>query len=328
MTRLQDKVVKFLEEKKQFLNIKKNYSPTISSVETSNEFLKNSSLTNYSLLSNGDSNSFICDGLALEEKFDELSQMKFITVLKSIIPQIEKIPDEEKLINQCKLTGNSFINDICDPFLPNLIECGITAFLKNITVVGIPITHEKSFYSVSSSESEWKLKTSLSEKFFEQKLLSHAVLDSELKFSLSENSNNGRGVFSGSGKKYHGVVPLFTPKVAAILKPLMQTEIFGIICSYCIYKNIRSKYRYAHFTGLLSIWCQFLKPDSESDFVQMFSKLICGTAAVYLDLFDFKMYKLNLIHTPRWGLGEERGKVFKIPSENLVKPLFFSLFLS
>lgn len=150
------------------------------------------------------------------------------------------ISKDEIFDNRCCAMLNSTIRDLCDPSFLDLFNRGKKAFLWYFTVTGIPISTK---INNNSRMSLWKLRLELSDKSNVYPLVSHNILTSDDDEDIFIKKDSKRDEKINSSFKldknivFNAVVPIFKPKVAAILKPLMKTNVFASICTFSILNN-------------------------------------------------------------------------------------------
>lgn len=293
---------------------------------TLGKFSENMTFADYILPSSDNSNENFRDGGVEEEEFDESVKAEFITALKCVVKRIKNISESENLVNSCSIMPNcTTINDLRDPFLYELFQCGKTAFLRFFTVTGIPILAERVGFLLSR-DSPWNLSVILDEKNDKYRIVNSGILDSNLSFEINR-TNGDRSITMEDGITFNAIVPIFTPGLAQAIGPLLKTRVFESICSYTIFRNSQFVYRNAHLAGLVCIWIKFITiKHFESPNVGWILDAIIATASSYFDSPDVKAYiKATLMEPIRMmEKKSESNDIYNIKAENLAKPLFFA----
>lgn len=287
-----------------------------------------------------------------ESRFDEDDELMFISFAESIKEKlknqfIDDQEDEEIGGNECAKTRNSVIRDLCDPLLREILSLGKFFFLNSFTLTGIPISISyEDLSEMSYIENPWDVRAKVifyagdgENKNKKPTVLSNILLDDAERQTETRTQNYELN----NGEKFNAIVPVFTPKLVNILKPLFHTKIFESLCTYSILKNPKAAEPYAHFAGLLVLFIEIIinlsnvdvnknadkdREDVGGRVLDLREKLksVLATAGAYLELSNFEEYENTLINSPHLALREKASPTtdnFQDQSENLAKPLFY-----
>ncbi|KAB7495439.1 hypothetical protein Anas_06887 [Armadillidium nasatum] len=256
------------------------------------------------------------------------SVKEFTVILREIKPNL-KIFDASS--DECKITKTSMIKDILDPSLSELLLEDNLTFMTNFTVTGMPVLIS---FKNSSHISPWMLCVNQNSSGS-----SMVVSQNTLEFTSECNSSffNTKSVRLEEGYeiKYNAVVPIISPKYSDVMKPLVRTTIFAMLCSFCIYGNPYITDYNAHIALLGCTWIKLLakKHNSEcSDNINQELESIYATATLYLDREDLTQFFQSLKSNPKEILLRENkkkgsNKENEVWCESMIKPLFL-LFLN
>ncbi|RXG59084.1 Sodium-coupled monocarboxylate transporter 1, partial [Armadillidium vulgare] len=256
------------------------------------------------------------------------SVKEFTVILREIKPNL-KVFDSSS--DECKITKTSMIKDILNPSLSELLLEDKLTFMTNFTVTGMPVLIS---FKNSPHISPWMLCVNQNSSGS-----SIVVSQNTLEYSAECNSSsfNTKTVHLEEGYeiRYNAVVPILSPKYANVMKSLVRTKIFAMLCSFCIYGNPYITDYNAHFAVLGCTWIKLLakKHNGEcSDNISQELESIYATATLYLDREDLTQFFQSLISNPKEILLRENkkkgsNKENEIRCESIIKPLFL-LFLN
>nr|BDV50035.1 MAG: hypothetical protein [Porcellio scaber clopovirus] len=333
------------------LGINKENSQNFFSQKTFSDFLIPSS--KYLIFSNTNCKRSSWSSLSIfEDEFRKEDVDEFISGLASLKKYFNSISKDEIRKSKCSFLLESVFEDLLDPHLPELLKCGKTAFLRFFSLGGIPSLAK---ISKKSQENPWnliiweidrkKVSQTVSQTVFNNSLDQYVLDDEGENKRALEEKREAVNLYDDVG--FNTVVPVFTPKLATILKKLLRTNVLRSVCSYCILKNPFLSNVNAHLSALVSLWMKLIfenDDDNRSEFTQGKIKSICSTAATYLDSPLNKKYKKALFGSPELALREylysdddaaaspscsrSRSRShddsrYKVCSETLSKALFF-----
>nr|BDT63318.1 MAG: hypothetical protein [Armadillidium vulgare clopovirus] len=268
--------------------------------------------------------------------FEKADVDKFIDVVQSIKGNelFNNIDEKEISENSCVMTRQSIMGDLWDPRLPELLlflNSGKYAFIKHITLVGIPVSVTVKKIR-SNREYPWRIRLNLME---DEKNIFPLVSQNVLDFRINQNERRTKNFkLKRAQGSFNAIVPIFTQRMVDILKPLFHTKVFASICTYCILKNPSAICDDAHFAALLCVWIKLMMIEGEQP-AHVREKLaaIRATASAYYDVLNFDEYSKALLNVPKIVLSSEKespvgiyGGVVAFDkgfySPNLIKPIF------
>nr|BDV50040.1 MAG: hypothetical protein [Porcellio scaber clopovirus] len=246
-----------------------------------------------------------------EDEFKNEDVEEFISSLASLKKCFNSISKDEIRKSKCSFLLESVFEDLLNPYLPELLKCGKTAFIRFFSLGGIPSLAE---ITVKSQENPWnlvisemddkKISQTVSQTVFNNSLNQYVLDDEGESKKALEEKREAVNLYGNVG--FNTVVPVFTPKLATILKKLLRTNVLKSVCSYCILKNPRLSNENAHLSALVSLWTELIFDNDRyrSEFTEKKIKSICSTAATYLDSPLNKKYKKALFGSPELALRE------------------------
>nr|BDV50150.1 MAG: hypothetical protein [Porcellio scaber clopovirus] len=267
------------------------------------------------------------EGARKEEEFDESSKKDFVDKLQSIMKKLGNFSEDEISDNRCRVTFDSTIQGLRDPRFLELLNLGKKAFLWYFSITGIPIMIERKNHNILSV---WKMLLNISDRDNKFPVVSHKIVNSSSTDNFFKNESNDekkRYFVLDENTRLNGVVPIFTPKVVATLKPLIGTNLFASICTFSILNNPNEVFPDIHLVALLCLWIKLIISNNKHYYQRRKLSCLISTASIYLNHPDHVRYKKVLINSPELALGEEAVNNDNVSggvkSENLVKPLFF-----
>lgn len=283
-----------------------------------------------------------------EVEFKEKEKTRFLEARNSIKDKLENFTIEEIYDHRCALSLESLLEELRDDSLPDIFKLGKMPFLRYFPFSGIPILAS---VNEASQKDPWKLEAELVDKNWKvygrigQPELNNtqSVFD---KYFNKPSSSNIVEVGSESNKiSFNGIIPIFSSKVIAIIKPILYTEVFESTCMYLIFGNPFFSNKDAHLAGLVWLYLIILISEikKRSSHGQDLINSIFASASIYINSTDHVAYFKKLIESPELALKgrrsyycddsekkkqleieeEEKKEWNEICSENLAKPLFF-----
>ncbi|KAL7643245.1 UNVERIFIED_CONTAM: hypothetical protein RMT77_006536 [Armadillidium vulgare] len=322
--RLAKKDVKYLEteyatlmnQSKTIIGLEGQYS---SEIELAENILKTT------VKSKHDVKNLKMKGHGFEDFENDMKAFK--EILEKIKQDIMNIP-EPSPDECCRVTMGSMIKDLQDSFLEELLKEDKFTFMKTFTVTGIPIfAPVKSFSQINP----WTLciENILRSPYT---IVSQSTLELSAEFNSSPSTTEDKEVYLQEGdedSKFNAIVPVFTPETAEILKPLVRTNIFAMLSTFCVLKNPHIIDYNAHMAGLGCTWIKLITGHDKSnrpEYVNELLQLIYATARLYLDRAGFAKYFEVLVSDPKEALMTESTKTYMdektLKCESLIKPMF------
>src|ERR1700755_2318326 len=134
------------------------------------------------------------------------------------------------------------------------------SFLRYFTLTGIPVLADVSEMSQSNP---WYQRIWRTDGKNIYPIVCQTILNNN---SLDEDGGGGGVVFRKKRGKgfanldgrtpFNAIVPIFTPELAAVLKPLILTKVFTSLCSFCVLRNPFLVDEDAHFAALVRLWVE------------------------------------------------------------------------
>ena len=254
---------------------------------------------------------------------------EFVKIYNKIKGNIKALPDPAPE-ECCNVTFQSPILDLKDDDFEALTKEDKFTFMKTFALAGIPIYAP---VKDASQINPWALciRHILTTPY---NLISQSTMEmsAHLGTGSLDEVNKGITLQEGDDKsRLNAVIPVFSADVVRVLKPLLRTNVFGMLNTFCILKNPNIIDMNAHFAAL---GCAFLRTISHNplnkqrpSFIEDRLKLIESTAQIYLDRKGYEKYSQVLFSEPEQALMTESRKSYgddvTIKCETLIKPAFF-----
>ncbi|XP_064081127.1 uncharacterized protein LOC135197866 [Macrobrachium nipponense] len=228
----------------------------------------------------------------------------------------------------CQLTHTSTLADLQDPDFPMVLEQNKFNFLKTFAMTGIPAYAP---IRDASQINPWTItiRHLLSSPYavLSQKALEACAeedpgcLDAEEKFVLADKND--------PKTKFNIIIPLVPTTATKILKPVVCSNLYAMLSTFCILKNPHVVDYDAHIASLAAAWVSTVRNfpiDGRPQFICNRLESIIATAKLYITRPSIKTYIAALLIDPDQALMTESTQEFEghtVKSESLVKPMFF-----
>ncbi|XP_069949281.1 uncharacterized protein [Cherax quadricarinatus] len=227
----------------------------------------------------------------------------------------------------CRITMSSTLQDMQDPDFDLMFNENKFDLLKCFTMTGIPVYAP---VSDASQINPWTLGiqhilvtpfTILSQRAIE------AYADSG--DSLGETDKDVILQKDDEKTRFNAIIPIVPTSAASVLKPLIRSNLYAMMATFCILKNPHIIDHDAHIASLGCAWVKSVveyPPKDRPEFVSDRLKNIISTANLYMDRARIVCYVTALINHPQQALMTESTDVFNektLKCESLVKPMFF-----
>lgn len=228
----------------------------------------------------------------------------------------------------CQLTHTSTLADLQDPDFPMVLKQDKFNFLKTFSMTGIPAYAP---IRDASQINPWTItiRHLLSSPYavLSQKALEAcaeedpSLLDAEEKFVLADKND--------PKTKFNIIIPLVPTSATKILKPVVCSNLYAMLSTFCILKNPHIVDYNAHIASLAAAWVSTIRNfpiDGRPQFICDRLESIIATAKLYITRPSIKTYIAALLMDPDQALMTESTQEFEghtVKSESLVKPMFF-----
>ncbi|XP_068228350.1 uncharacterized protein [Palaemon carinicauda] len=279
--------------------------------------------------------AFHCDHRTMKRKFCDHKRFenavkKFQTLYEMAKPRIMALPPPQPEYC-CRITKSSTLSQLMEQDFEEIFQKKKFDFLKNFVMSGIPVF---STLIRAAQRNVWaiKIKHILIEPY---SVMSQQSLEDFATFREECLETRCKAVqleAENEKTKFNAVIPTIPANSASVLKPLVQSDLYAMVATFCILKNPNTVDSGAHFAALGCAWLKTLKdnPDeSRPEFICNRLDDIVSTAKLYLDTPKIANFISALIAQPKQSLMFESKHEFlnkPIQCESLVKPVFL-LFL-
>ena len=246
----------------------------------------------------------------------------FISIYQNIRQEINDLPDSEP-DECCIITMSSTLSDLQDSSFIDLLQENKFVFLSNFTLTGMPVLRK-----ISENLNPWSIYiyNILTNPF---EILSQRVLE------LGESTGNSPEKITSvtlkktdPSTKFNAVISLIPENSIEVLKPLLQSELYAMCCTFSIMQNVHIiDYEY-HVAAMA---CALLKTiheypsENRPEFIKKRIELIESTSKIYTGYPSLKNYAQCLLKYPQHALKSDSGKLFKnveIKCESILKPAY------
>ncbi|XP_068228982.1 uncharacterized protein [Palaemon carinicauda] len=263
------------------------------------------------------------------------SQDDYIEDMKSFREIYEKTKEDIMKLpcplpeDSCCITITSTLGDLQDPNFHLVMEESKFDFLKSFTMTGIPVyapVHDYSQFNPWTMVIQHVLVTPFA-------LLSHLVLEESAAAndgSLGKENKEVTLQQDNEKTKFNVVIPVLPAEAAKVLKPIVFSNIYAMMSTFCILKNPHIVDYNAHIAALGCAWVKTVKDfptSNRPEFARDRLGNIVATAKLYMDRPSMKQYVSVLVSQPKQALMTESTELFNSKSlkcESLVKPAFLS----
>lgn len=233
----------------------------------------------------------------------------------------------------CRIYLQSIITDLQDPSFEMLTKDNDKfEFLKEITVTGIPVHMP---FKESSQINPWTvhIQNILLNPY--DILCQKVIEDTYRKVWWKEDKDKSVQLVERNKKtQFNIIVPLIPIEFTGILKDLVLTDVFAIICTYCILRNANIIDKNCHLAALGCVWMRSIREfpinKTRPEYIIRRIQNLEATAKIYLERHFILTYIEALLTKPSLALTTEAEETFndvKIRCESLIKPCFL-LFLA
>lgn len=236
---------------------------------------------------------------------------EFIKILDSTLPLLKNIESNER----CVITLDNTLDILrSEEFIQTLRNTtSKIEFLQNIGITGngvmLNITDASTINPwVTQIKNVAKHCSIISTTTIEE------LIDNSSNTDLTEYEKNNCIVTiktgNGLSEKINCVIPLFEKEIATIMKPIICSNLFQLICTYSIQKTPFTLNHNAHL-GALSGLLGHLLSEPNSEWRKITIQKICNTTSVYLGRKKLEDFIEKLWKDPN------RAVVTEIPDENI-----------
>lgn len=258
----------------------------------------------------------------------EQDMKSFREVFEEIKMDIMKLPTPLPE-DCCCITITSTVGDLQDPDFHLVMEESKFDFMKSFTMTGIPVYAP---VRDSSQINPWTMviKHILVTPFA---LLSQLVLEESAAVDDGNLGKENKEVTlqqDNEQSKFNAIIPILTVEAAQILKPIVLSNIYAMMATFCIFKNPHIVDYSAHIAALGCAWIKTVTEfpiNSRPEFARNRLENIVATAKLYMDRPSIKQYVRVMVSQPKQALMTESTELYDdkiLKCESLVKPAFFA----
>ncbi|KAK7074262.1 hypothetical protein SK128_018412, partial [Halocaridina rubra] len=260
-----------------------------------------------------------------QDEYEE-DMKEFKKLYEQIKPKIMTL-DAPSPDDCCRVTITSTLQDLQDPNIHLMFNENKYEFLKCFTMTGIPV-----YVPVrdASQINPWTL-------VIKHILVTPFTILSQLVIEESANVNKGNlgedkdVILQQDNEKtrFNAIVPIVPASAAEVLKPLVKSNVYAMLATFCILKNPHIIDFNAHLAALSCVWMKTVREYPKSnrpEFASERLRNIEATADIYMDRPSVKHYIEALISNPQQALMTESIDEFDgktLHCDSLIKPTFF-----
>ncbi|XP_053627252.1 uncharacterized protein [Cherax quadricarinatus] len=225
----------------------------------------------------------------------------------------------------CRITLSSTVSDLQDPDFAMMMDLNKFEFLKHFTISGIPV-YAPSRDSVSISPWSYGIHALVDSPYT---IMSQVAIESFSDLNSEDEKKKEMQLQWGEQKtRCNAIVPVFPPKVAKIMAPIVHTRLYAMCASFAILKTPFIIDNNIHMAALGVTWVKILfeyPTTPRPEFVSHRIESIEATADLYLGRPSYMKYWQVLKSDPAQALMTEStiqvdNKTLKC--ETLIKPMF------
>ncbi|XP_045623557.2 uncharacterized protein [Procambarus clarkii] len=227
----------------------------------------------------------------------------------------------------CRITMSSTLQDMQDPDFHLLFEENKFDFLKCFTMTGIPVYAP---VRDASQINPWTLgiKHILVTPFT---ILSQRAIEAYADSGDNLGVENKDVILQKDDEKsrFNAIIPVVPAHAASVLKPLVRSNLYAMLATFCILKNPHIVDHNAHIAALGCAWVKSVvqyPPKDRPEYITDRLKNIISTASLYMARARIVCYVNALKNNPQQALMTESIDTFDdhtLKCESLIKPLFF-----
>lgn len=249
--------------------------------------------------------------------------LQVLARMKEAINAFEVIPED-----CCRVLMTSTLSDLKDPDFPTMMNnLNKFDFLKEFTISGIGV-HAPMRDSITINPWSFGVKSILGQPFtvVSQKAMEgYAAINP---IGIGERDKEIQLKPDDENTRFNAVVPVFPPKAAPMMEPIVRTRLYAMCTTFAILKNPHMVDFNIHFAALGVTWVRLLyeyptqpRPEHVTHRIQS----IEATAKLYVNRPGYAKYWQMLKDNTAQGLMTESteqvdGKTLKC--ESLIKPMF------
>ncbi|KAG7165468.1 hypothetical protein Hamer_G007313, partial [Homarus americanus] len=251
----------------------------------------------------------------------------FLKLYEKAKPSILQLPQPTP-DDCCRITMTSTLLDMQDSDFHLLFEENKFDFLKTFTMTGIPVYAP---VRDASQINPWTfgIKHMLVTPFT---ILSQRAIEAYAECDEDGFGASDKDVIlqkSDEKTRFNAIIPIVPESAAGVLKPLVRSNLYAMLATFCILKNPHIIDHNAHIAALGCAWVKSITdypPKDRPEFVQDRLKNILATAKIYMDRGGILRYVKALLKHPKQALMTESTEMFDghtLKCESFIKPLFF-----
>ena len=264
-------------------------------------------------------------GHGQDEYEDDMKEFRklYIAAKPKIMALPAPSPEES-----CRVTIVSTLGDLQDPDFEMILEENKFELLKTFTMTGIPIYAP---VRDASQINPWTLviKHILVTPFtiLGQQVLEHSAAADATSMGLEDKDVILQQ--DNEQTRFNAIIPLVPADAAKVLKPLVTSNIYAMMSTFCILKNPHIIDYNAHIAALACAWMRTVREfpsEKRPEFASERLKSIVATAGLYMGRPTIKKYIEALTKCPKQALMTESTEEFDgkpLKCESLIKPAFF-----
>ncbi|XP_068228383.1 uncharacterized protein [Palaemon carinicauda] len=264
-------------------------------------------------------------GHGVEEFDKDLEEFK--KLYRDAKSEIQKIPPPTPE-DSCRVLMTSFLGDLQDPDFELILESNKFDLMKTFTMTGIPI-HAP--IRDASQFNPWTLviKNILVNPFT---ILSQQVLEHSIAMDSNSLGSEDKDVIlqqDNEQTRFNAIIPIVPTTAAEVLRPLVHSNLYAMMCTFCILKNPHIIDFVAHIAALGCAWMNTIRlfpKENRPQFASNRLSCIIATGNLYMGRPSITRYVEALISSPKQALMTESIEEFDgkpLKCESLIKPSFF-----
>ena len=267
-------------------------------------------------------------------KFDQDKKI-FFTRYRDLKEKILAL-EEPSMDESCSVTYDSFFENLQDPDfekLENLPKAKILSIMSMTGVGAFAPMRDASQINVWTMRIVNVLESPY--KFISQSVLETGNAEKVLDDSINEHYNKkiqSKEIYieaNDPSAKFNIVIPVFPKRLLQVIKPLIDTNFFELIVTFCIMKNPNIISHDCHLAALSVLWIKILidKPKEErSSYIKERIELVDATASIYIEkprIVEFIRYLKSEPHKVLMSESDFRFKGKPFLCHSIIMPIFY-----
>lgn len=256
----------------------------------------------------------------------EKDMEEFIKQFELLKNQIQELPTPTPE-DCCRIMLCSFLSDLQDPDIDDILYSSKSDFLTSMTFSGIPVYAP---IKDSAQINPWTMYVkNICVSPYE--IMCQKAMEEEICVKKKRNESGDKViqlVDKNETTKFNIIVPIIPKEYAVLLKPLVRSNVFSVACTFCILKNAMIVDHTCHIASLACVWMKTIVDfplARRPEYIKNRILNIEETAKLYLDRSAIATYIHCIWQDPKLAVCTEHSTTFRgspVKCESLIKPAF------